>query len=119
MTQTLGVIAGVVLCFLCFAAIFVGSWLMLIFFLLLYAAAGAIAVRFGRAQPRAFALAIAAPSLLLVLWLFPASMMEAGLLRGLLWPALGLLVAALAFLGGRLAETKTLQHHSRRGTSVG
>ena len=95
-------IGGAVLFFLTFAAIFNGSWVLLLLFLLCYAEAGALAVRGGGVAPEPFALALVSPAVPWVLWLFPASIPEAGVLRALLWPGLVLLMDGLAWLGGRL-----------------
>jgi hypothetical protein len=92
--------AGAALFFMSFGAIFTGSWIMLAFFLLGYAGAGACAVRFGAVRPGTLALLLAVPAVPWVSWLFPASIPEAGLLRALLWPALVLLMGGLGWLGG-------------------
>lgn len=99
-TYGLALLGGAVLFFLCFAAIFNGSWPLLLCFLLCYAVAGALGVRAGGVKPVPLAMTLAAPTVPWVLWLFPASIPEAGVLRALLWPGLGLVVAGLAWLGG-------------------
>jgi hypothetical protein len=71
-------VSGAALFFLCFAAIFNGSWPLLVVPL---------------------ALTLAAPAVPWVLWLFPASVSEAGLLRALLWPGLAAATGGLAWLG--------------------
>ncbi len=93
-------LGGAVLFFLCFAAIFNGSWLLLLLFLLGYAVAGALGAWVGNVPPHLFALALSAPAAPWVLWLFPASLPEAGLARALLWPALVVLGGVLGWLGG-------------------
>lgn len=64
--------------------------------------AGALAVRGGGVAPEPFALALVSPAVPWGLWLFPASIPEAGVLRALLWPGLVLLMGGLTWLGGRL-----------------
>ena len=92
---------GAVLFFLTFAAIFNGSWVMLLLFLLCYAAAGALAVWAGGVSPLPLALVLIAPALPWMAWLFPASIAEAGVLRALLWPRLVLLMGGVGWLGGK------------------
>jgi len=101
LTYGAAVIGGALLFFLNFAAIFNGSWALLLLFLACYGLAGAVGVRAGGVRPLPLTLALIAPALPWVLWLFPASVPEAGLLRALLWPGLLLLMAALGWLGGR------------------
>jgi hypothetical protein len=96
-------LGGAVLFFLAFAAIFNGSWAMLLLFLLGYAAAGALAVRIGGVAAMPVALVLIAPAAPWLLWLFPASITEAGELRALLWPALVGLMGGLAWVGGKAA----------------
>jgi len=96
-------LAGALLFFLIFAAIFNGSWSLLVLFLLGYAGAGALAVRVGAVRPRPVALVLVAPALVWIMWLFPASIPEAGLRRALLWPALVVLMGGLGWLGGYAA----------------
>lgn len=93
-------LAGGLLFFLSFAAIFNGSWALLALFVLGYGGAGALAVRLGGVRPLPVALALIAPAAPWVMWLFPASVPEAGLGRALLWPALVALMACLGWLGG-------------------
>ena len=81
-------LTGFVFFFLIFAAIFVGSWWLLLFFLVGYAVAGASGVLAGGVTPVSMAFVLAAPTVPWVLWLFTASVPEAGLLRALLWPTL-------------------------------
>ena len=104
MTYGLGLAAGAVLFFLLFGTVFVGSWLMLAMVLLGYAGAGAVGVRAGRLAPTTLATLLAAPAALPMLWLFPASVVEEGLARALLWPGLVLLGWALAWAGGKAAS---------------
>jgi hypothetical protein len=99
LTYAAALLSGAVLFFLCFAAIFNGSWPLLLVFLLCYAAAGAFGVWAGRVKVVPLALSLAAPALPWVLWLFPASIAEAGVLRALLWPGLGVVMGGLAWLG--------------------
>jgi hypothetical protein len=105
-TYGLGLLAGTVLFFLNFAAIFVGSWALLLCFLLCYAAAGALGVRLGRVTPGAGALILAAPAVPWLLWLFPGSVAEAGLLRALLWPGIAGIAGGLGWLGGWMAAER-------------
>jgi hypothetical protein len=104
LTYAAAMAAGAGLFFLSFGAIFTGSWALLGFFLLGYAAAGACAVRIGGGRPGTVGLLLAVPAVPWVSWLFPASIPEAGLLRALLWPALGLLMGGLGWLGGRAVQ---------------
>jgi hypothetical protein len=99
LSLSLGVAAGAALFFLCFGAIFSGIWSLLLFFALCFAACGAVGVAKSAVSPLAMATALSLPALPWVLWLAPAAIAEAGL-RGLLWPALVLVVFALAYLGG-------------------
>jgi hypothetical protein len=101
LTYGAALLGGAVLFFLNFAAIFNGSWVLLLLFLACYAVAGAVGVRAGGVAPLPLTLALIAPAVPWVLWLFPASIPEAGVLRALLWPALVLLMGALGWLGGR------------------
>jgi hypothetical protein len=100
MTLTAAFLGGAALFFLCFAAIFNGSWLLLLLFLLGYAVAGALGAWVGNVPPKLFAVVLSAPAAPWVLWLFPASIPEAGLVRALLWPALVTLGGVLGWLGG-------------------
>ena len=101
--------------FLCFAAIFNGSWPLLLFFVLCYAAAGALGVQAGRVGAVPLALTLAAPAVPWVLWLFPASIPEAGLLRALLWPGVGV---ATGGLPGSEATQWPAVVHARRVSTV-
>ncbi len=94
-------LGGAVLFFLIFAAIFNGSWVLLIFFLLCYAGAGALAVWAAGIAPAPAAVVLTAPAVPWILWLFPASIPEAGLARALLWPALVIVAGCLGWLGGK------------------
>jgi hypothetical protein len=105
-TYVLAVVSGTVLFFLIFGAVFVGAWPLLIVFLLCYMAAGAVGVRKGNVSPASIALALAAPSVPWVLWLFPASVAEEGLVRALPWPGLAVAIMALAWLGGTAAARR-------------
>jgi hypothetical protein len=96
-------VGGAVLFFLIFAAIFVGSWALLLVFLFSYAAAGVLGVWVGGATPVSLALVLAAPAMPWVLWVFPGAAAEAGLLRALLWPGLVVVAGALGWLGGEAA----------------
>jgi hypothetical protein len=100
LTLVAAFLGGAVLFFLCFAAIFNGSWSLLLLFLLGYAVAGALGAWLGHVPPMLFAAALSAPAAPWVLWLFPASIPEAGLARALLWPALAALGGVLGWLGG-------------------
>jgi hypothetical protein len=101
--------------FLCFAAIFNGAWPLLLLFLLCYGAAGALGVWAGRVKAAPLALTLAVPAVPWVLWLFPASIPEAGVLRALLWPGLGVGMGGLAWLGG----TAVARVRARGGTEPG
>lgn len=105
-TYVVAVIGGGILFFLCFGAIFVGSWGLLALLLACYALAGSAGVRAG-ATPGPLALALVAAAAPWVLWLFPASIPEAGLGRALLWPATVVLMALLAWLGGTVMRRRT------------
>jgi len=100
LTLVAAFLVGAVLFFLCFAAIFNGSWSLLLLFLLGYAVAGALGAWLGHVPPMLFAAALSAPAAPWVLWLFPASIPEAGFARALLWPALVALGGVLGWLGG-------------------
>jgi hypothetical protein len=112
LTYGVALLSGAVLFFLCFAAIFNGSWPLLLFFVLCYAAAGALGVRAGKVGAVPLALTLAAPAVPWVLWLFPASIPEAGVLRALLWPGLGIATGGLAWLGGN-AVARARGHQAR------
>ena len=99
-SHVLCILAGAALFFLVFAAVFNGLWLLLILFVLMYGLAGAGGVAFGKARPQTIALALIAPALPWLLWLFPASIPEAGLFRAMLWPASVAILFSLAWLGG-------------------
>ena len=100
LTYGVALLTGAILFFLSFAAIFNGSWSMLLVFLLCYVPAGALGVRLGKEAAKLMALTLAVPELPWVLWLFRASIPEAGLLRALLWPGLALAAGGMAWLGG-------------------
>ena len=106
LTYAAAVAAGAALFFLSFGAIFTGSWSLLGLFLLGYAAAGAGAVRIGGLPPATAALLLVLPSVPWIIWLFPASMPEAGLLRALLWPGLVALMGGMAWAGGQVARRR-------------
>ena len=103
---TYGVAVGIgaALFFLIFAAAFNGIVALLILFLLGYAVAGFLGVRKGRASPSPLAVSLILPAIPWVLWFFPASISEAGLMRALWWPGLALVAYLLAWLGGIIAE---------------
>ena len=105
LSLSLGLLGGALLFFLCFAAIFTGVWLVGLFALGGFAALGALGVAKSSASPTAMAVALAFPALPWVLWLTPAAVAEAGV-RGLLWPAMLVLVYLLAYLGGYLAARR-------------
>jgi hypothetical protein len=98
-------LVGAVLFFLAFAAIFNGSWAMLLLVLMLYAATGACAVWLGGVTPSLLALVLITPAVPWVLWLFPASIPKAGVLRALLWPGIVALMGGLGWLGGVAAAS--------------
>jgi hypothetical protein len=102
-TYGLGLVSGTLLFFLTFGAIFVGSWALLLFFLLGYAVAGAVGVRVGGVAPSSLAFVLTLPAVPWVLWLFPASVAEAGFLRALLWPGIAVIAGGLGWLGGKTA----------------
>jgi hypothetical protein len=102
-------VTGAVLFFLSFAAVFNGSWPFLLFFLCCYAAAGALGVWIGNVSPSSLALVLATPALPWVLWLFPGSVLEAGVLRALLWPGLVMLMWGLGWLGGQAVALAKLR----------
>jgi hypothetical protein len=108
-TYSLALASGAVLFFLSFAAVFNGIWPLLILFVLCYAGAGALGVRIGGAAPGLIAIVLVLPAFPWVMWLFPASIPEAGILRALLWPSLMLVMATVAWLGGRLAGTSPVR----------
>jgi hypothetical protein len=115
-TYSLALATGAVLFFLCFAAVFNGIWPLLVLFVLCYAGAAALGVRIGGASPWLLATVLLLPAFPWVMWLFPASIPEAGILRALLWPALVLVMFALAWLGGRFAGAGRV--HRGRGTTT-
>ena len=107
-------IGGAGLFFGCFGAIFVASWALLFLFLCCYAAAGALLVWIGPAHPRTLTLLLVAPAVPWLLWLFPASIAEAGLPRALLWPLLVAIMGALSWSGAAVARALA----RRRGSEV-
>jgi hypothetical protein len=86
-----------------FAAVFNGIWSLLILFLLGYGVAGFLGVRKG-ASPSPLAVSLILPAVPWILWLFPASIPESGILRALWWPGLAVVAYLLAWLGGIIAE---------------
>jgi hypothetical protein len=102
-TYGLAVLTGALLFFFTFAAVFVGSWGMLLSVLLGYGAAGAVGTRYGGVAPGSVALALCMPAAPWVLWLVPAVAAEDGLLRALSWPGLALLAGGLGWVGGKAA----------------
>ena len=114
LTYAAAFVAGGVLFFLCFAAIFNGSWVMLLGILLCYVPAGAFGVRLGHAAPGSLSLVLVAPAVPWVLWLFPASLAETGLWRALLWPGLVLLMGGLGWLGATGARATPARRASGR-----
>ena len=91
---------GAALFFLTFAAVFNGVLWLLILFLLGYAVVGLVGVRKSGVSPSPLAVSLTLPAFVWVLWLFPASIPESGLLRALWWPGLALVAYLLAWLGG-------------------
>ncbi len=110
-TYGMALLSGAVLFFLSFAAIFNGSWPLLIVFLLGYVAAGALAGWAGEVAPRPLALVLAAPAIPWVVWLFPASIPEAGLVRALWWPGLVITMVALSWAGGKVGRAAAARQH--------
>jgi hypothetical protein len=115
-TYSLALAGGAVLFFLCFAAVFNGVWPLLLLFTLCYLGAGMLGVRLGGAAPGLLALVLVLPGFPWVMWLFPASIPEAGILRALLWPGLMLVMGLLAWLGGRIAGAAS--RSSRRASAA-
>ncbi len=103
LTYSLALIIGAALFFLIFAAAFNGVLSLLILFLLGYAVAGFLGVRKARVSPSPLAASLTLPAVPWILWLFPASIPESGLLRALWWPGLALVAYLLAWLGGFIA----------------
>ena len=95
-------IAGAILFFLSFGAVFSGLWPALILFVLCFVPAGALGVAWGRVLPAQMGIALSIPAVPPVLWLFPASLIEAGFLRAALWPGLMVVVFGLGWLGGKI-----------------
>ena len=114
MIYSLALVAGATLFFLVFAAVFNGIWSLLVLFVLSYAGAGALGVGVGAVAPGPLAMCLILPAVPWVLWLFPAVLAEAGLLRSLLWPALVLLAWLLAWLGGVLSAARLRHRHRMR-----
>jgi len=94
---------GAALFFLIFAAVFNGVWSLLILFLLGYAVVGFLGVRKGGVSPSPLAVSLILPAVPWVLWIFPASIREAGLLRALWWPGFAVFADLLAWVGGIIA----------------
>jgi hypothetical protein len=99
----LSVVAGAVLVFLAFAAVFNGVWPALIAVALSYGVAAAGAVKLGKAPPIVVAGALVCPALPGLIWLVPAAIREVGLLRSLLWPVAVAAIFLIAWFGGALA----------------
>ncbi len=98
----LSVAVGATLSFLVFAAVFNGLWPLLTLGVLSYPIAAALAVKLGNSRPVFVATALVCPTLPWLLWLFPASMAEVGILRASLWPASVGGMFLLAWLAGAL-----------------
>jgi hypothetical protein len=94
------VLAGTGLFVLLFGAVFSGLWVVTAGAALLYGLAAAVAVRAGGVSAQSAAAALVAPAVPWVLWLFPASIPEAGWLRASLWPGTLLALFAIAWAGG-------------------
>jgi hypothetical protein len=112
-TYGLALAIGAALFFLIFAAVFNGVWSLLILFLLGYAVVGFLGVRKGGVGPSPLAMSLVLPAVPWVLWIFPASIREAGLLRALWWPGFALFAYLLAWLGGIIA----MRSRKHRGSS--
>jgi hypothetical protein len=108
-TYGLGLALGAALFFLVFAAVFNGLRSLLILFLLGYAVTGYLAVRKGGVAPAPLAVSLILPAVPWVLWLFPASISESGLLRALWWPGLAAVAYLLAWLGGVIGAIRSRQ----------
>jgi hypothetical protein len=113
---SLGFGGGALLFFLCFAAIFTGVWPVVLVVLAGFAFFGALGVAKSSASPAAMAVALAFPAVPWVLWLTPAAIAEAGV-RGLLWPALLVMVFLLAYLGGFLVARRRPRPLTQRGAA--
>jgi hypothetical protein len=109
----MALLAGALLFFLSFAAIFNGSWPLLLCFLLGYAAVGALAVWAGDVTPTPLALVLTAPAIPWVAWLFPASIPESGVVRALAWPVLVLIVGGLGWVGGHAGRAARARQRPR------
>ena len=107
LTYGMALLGGAVLFFLNFAAIFTGSLPLLVFFLLGYMAARALAAGVGGVAPAPLALVLAAPAIPWLVWLFPASIAEAGVVHALWWPGLVLLIGGLGWVGGKMGGAVT------------
>ena len=90
--------------FLCFAAIFNGLPILLSFFVLGFGLGGVLLAQYGGLRPLHAAAALSAPAVPWVLWLWPASIPEAGWLRASLWPLMLCVVFALGYAGAALAR---------------
>jgi len=94
---------GAILFSVVFAAAFNGSWPLAIFAALAYGISAALAVGLGGARPLWGAVALLCPALPWLLWLFPASISEAGWLQASLGPASVLFLFLLAWLTGTVS----------------
>jgi hypothetical protein len=99
-TLALSVATGCGLFFMAFASVFNGLWALLIVCLVCYPGVAVVAVGLGRARPVPVAVALVSPTLPWLLWLLPAAIVEAGLLRAAVWPLAVGLVFVLAWLAG-------------------
>src|SRR4051794_6961986 len=116
-TYGLALGVGAALFFLIFAAVFNGIWSLLILFLLGYAVAGFLGAWIGGVSPSPLAMSLSLPIVPWVLWLFPASIPEAGFLRALWWPGLALAAYLLSWLGGIIGmRLHTFASSKRAGT---
>ncbi len=104
LVYALGAVAGALLFFLAFAAVFNGVWTLLIAFVVSFGPVGAAGVRWGSVSPSRMSAAVMAPAAWWLSWLSPASIAEAGLLRALLWPGLAGAMFGCCWIGGRLAS---------------
>jgi hypothetical protein len=98
-----GLLAGSVLFFLCFAAIFNGMNRALVVCLGGYLLAGAASQRLAAVRPLSMAAVLSAPAIPWVLLFGYALIEEVGATRAAIWPVGAALAFCLAWVGGELA----------------